>query len=163
MEKCSHANLHAWAAVGWNYKSPFIFYEGGSGSVSLSPVDYKNQILQPHIQPLVAQKRNFILLEDDRHDSSGVYNSTHAYMDSIRLHHMKNPPCSSDLNIIKNIWGILTRQLAKRSFDSQEALRRGILEEWEDLDQGEINQIVYSMKGRVNEIIRLRGKIPQCC
>lgn len=38
-------------AVGWNYKSPLMFYKGDN-SGSLGPDDYINHILQPHTLPL---------------------------------------------------------------------------------------------------------------
>lgn len=155
-EQESSAPFHCWAMVGFNYKSPLIFL---TTSISNTPEDYISRILRPHVQPLAATGRLFLLEADMWRDNSGRGRSlVQAYMNSVHMAYLRNPPCSPDLNIMKDVFLLLKKRLQKRAFHDDEDLKVGILEEWDRIPAQDINKLVDSMKGRMDEVIQKGGK-----
>ena len=66
---------HAWAAVGWNFKSDLIFYEAKSPNGKMSHEVYVNQILEP-VKPWFECGDDFVLEEDG---GSGHGGNQHAW------------------------------------------------------------------------------------
>ena len=48
-EKDDIKRLHAWAAVGYNFISPLIFYDTGNNDGKMSQKAYIEQILEPFV------------------------------------------------------------------------------------------------------------------
>jgi transposase len=55
--------------------------------------------------------------------------------------------CSSDLNHIENVWGILKCAVRKRDppLRTEKELEEALLEEWDQLDQNQIDKILLTM------------------
>jgi transposase len=158
--KAKKVNLHAWAAVGYNYKGPLTFYTGRGGGDALTQEYYRDKILQPCMEHIVKHNPHIILLEDGdgSHGNRSHDNCVRVYKDSIGLQVLKNPPSSPDLNVIENVWRILKQRIKKRIFRNEEHLKQGILEEWDKITLEEINDLVRTMKERIDEVILRRGK-----
>jgi hypothetical protein len=45
--------VHAWGAIGYEYKSPLIFIHGTGKSGAFKQTDYLVQVLQAHLQPIL--------------------------------------------------------------------------------------------------------------
>jgi len=73
------------------------------------------------------------------------------------------PPNSLDLNPIENLWLLLKRQLRKRFLveghrpHSTSELFVAAQEEWEEIDQGAIDDLIDSMPRRIQAIINANG------
>ena len=63
--------LHAWAAVGYNFKSGLCFYDAGHSNGKMNHETYRDQILEPIVKPWLAT--DFVLEEDG--DSGHGYGS----------------------------------------------------------------------------------------
>lgn len=58
--------LHAWAAVGWNFKSPLIWYDvPGNTNGKMSLKVYRDQILEPIVGQWLRNGESFVLEEDN--------------------------------------------------------------------------------------------------
>ena len=53
--------LHAWAAVGWNFKTPFIWYTTANQNGKMSMKVYIEQILRPHVKEWIDRGDDFVL------------------------------------------------------------------------------------------------------
>jgi hypothetical protein len=159
-EEVDKALFHCWAMVGYDYKSPLIFYtDSGTGGAAFSQQDYITGILRPHVQPITSTKR-LIFLEDAHgiyeHPSAGK-SLVQAYMDSINLPCLRNPQASPDLNIAKDILLLLKKRLQKRTINDENQLRAAIVEEWDKITTKEINKLVDSMKFRMEKVLLRKG------
>lgn len=159
-EEVDKSLFHCWAMVGYDYKSPLVFYNGsGTGGAILSQQDYITHILRPHVQPITSTRR-VILLED----ANGIYEHpstgrslVQAYMDSLNLPCLRNPQASPDLNIVKDVLLLLKKRLQKRTINDEIQLRAAILEEWDKITTKEINKLVDSMKMRMEKVLLRKG------
>jgi transposase len=153
-------SFHCWAMVGFHYKSPLVFFGSSDGSgAAFTPEDYISRMVRPHVQPVASTRRMLLLEGDALQDSTGRgHNAVQVYMDSVHLARLRNPPCSPDLNIMKDVLLLLKKRLQKRVFRDESDLKAGILEEWEKIPIQDINKLVDSMKGRMEEVISKRGK-----
>jgi hypothetical protein len=59
---------------------------------------------------------------------------------------------------MKDVFLLLKKRLQKRVFHDDEDLKAGILEEWDRIPAQEINKLVDTMKGRMDEVIQKGGK-----
>ncbi|KAF2624677.1 hypothetical protein BU25DRAFT_132015 [Macroventuria anomochaeta] len=56
--------VHAWAAVGYNFKSDLVFYNVSSNNGKMTQRAYINQILEPHVKKWLERGDQFTLEED---------------------------------------------------------------------------------------------------
>jgi hypothetical protein len=68
------------------------------------------------------------------------------------------PPNSPDLSVIENVSGILKRKISARRPENIAQLTGYLLEEWENLDQGIINDLMESMNQRIDRCMQDEGK-----
>ena len=57
--------FHAWAAVGYNFISPLVFYDADNTNGKMSQKCYVDQILEPVVGQWLADGYNFTLEEDN--------------------------------------------------------------------------------------------------
>jgi transposase InsO family protein len=67
------------------------------------------------------------------------------------------PAQSWDLNIIENCWGILDTKLLGTKARTTDAWYSAIEKAWGEVDQGSIDKLIGSLRGRMHEIIELEG------
>ncbi|CAI9569483.1 unnamed protein product [Staurois parvus] len=64
---------------------------------------------------------------------------------------------SPDLNLIKQLWGIVKRQVEHHSPSSIQALKEVILEEWKKVDVAICRQLGHSMPRRLGAALTNHG------
>lgn len=160
-EDADKSIYHCWGMVGYDYKSPLIFYSvEGSNNGVMSQQDFITRIVRPHVQPVATSKRMIYLEEtNSAYDHSGNGPSmVQAFMESVNLPCLRNPESSSDLNVFKDVLLILKKRLQKRYIANEIELKRAVLEEWDKLTTREINKLVDSMKARMEKVLARKGK-----
>jgi len=68
------------------------------------------------------------------------------------------PSNSPDINPIENLWGLLKRNVEKRKPRNLEDLERYMVEEWEQIPDFVLQNLIDSMPTRCEEVIRLQGE-----
>jgi WD40 repeat protein len=156
----------AWAAIGWNFKSPLYFcsYEGqGKG---FTQKHYAEQILRGPLKELFEQPghSDYFCVEDNsrvhgKYDTKRNGGLCNGIRIECRINSIKWPPCSPDLNPIENVWRILKQKLRNRNPSGGwklEDLKKAILDIWEnEISIDLINRYIDSIPERL-EKVRLR-------
>ncbi|KAL0840909.1 hypothetical protein ABMA28_014708 [Loxostege sticticalis] len=95
------------------------------------------------------------------HDNARPHSAhlVNAYIQDVGITRMEWPARSSDLNPMEHLWDELRRCVKQRSpaAATLRELRSALVEEWSNIDQNRIRNLVYSMPHRLNEVIRARG------
>jgi len=103
--KTEKNKVHAWAAIGYDFKSNLVFYDVPSntnGKMTLQV--YKDSILEPVVKEWLQKKQDFVLEEDrDSGHGTGKQNIVQIWKKENGLEHYWNCPRSPDLSPIENI------------------------------------------------------------
>ena len=75
------------------------------------------------------------------------------YLKKHKIVALEWPPYSPDLNPIENICGIMVGKLRKKIISTQSELIELVNQEWEKIDQEQIDNWIDSMSGRIIEWI----------
>ena len=139
--------LHAWAAIGWNFRSDLVWYEMSTNTNGkLSHQAYIDQILEPAVKPwLEAVKLGriepFVLEEDNdsSYGSSSKRNIVTEWKAHHGLKHYFNCPHSPDLAPIENSWQ-LPKQILRKVPHWDDSITKSLAKEgWNKISYDFIN------------------------
>jgi len=154
--------VHAWGAIGWNFKSPLIYYEVKDKDGSITHKAYIEQILDVEVIKWIKRGNDFVLEEDG---ASGHGGGPKARKDSIVANWKKrhgietyfNCHDSPDLAPIETCWGPPKRFQCKRPHWDKQTLKELLEEGWTHVTQDWINYLVSTMPQRLEDVKRLNG------
>ena len=156
--------------------SPKIPFGGGSvmfwggicfnGRTELVPIRvrsmdanfYLGNIVVEHVVPFVPfLGPNGLFMQDNARPH--VARQVIDYLDHVAIPLMEWPPLSPDLNPIEHLWDALKRNVRSRDPApvNQNQLVNAVIEEWEDMHQDTIKNLISSMPRRMNAVIQSRG------
>lgn len=119
---------------------------------------YRDRIIQPIVAPFIEQHgRNYVFVDDNaRPHRARIVNQ--AILDN-NIIRMAWPARSPDCNPIEHVWSHLKKRLLDRNEDflNLEQLANAVVEEWQDIPQLLINNLIDSMPRRVAAVMRARG------
>ncbi|GFV95340.1 transposable element Tcb2 transposase [Trichonephila clavipes] len=119
---------------------------------------YIDEVLLPHDRLLcVAVGDKFVFMDDKATCQRTL--AIQDCLDSEGIQRLVRPARSLDLNPIENVWDALGRQVAGRNYPptNKKTLIRALTEEWDQLPQQLLNNVVQSMVRRVECCITLHG------
>lgn len=152
--------IHAWAAVGYNFKSDLAFYQVQNGKLSMQT--YINNILEPVVKTWINKGYSFVLEEDnDPSHGTGKTNPVRTWKENNGLKYYFNCHGSPDLSIIGDCWQ-LPKQYAKKFpyWDEGKETTTLAREAWSLINQDFINDSVESMPERLKNCIDMEGHMP---
>jgi transposase len=149
-----NASFMVWAAIGKGFKSKLIFIDGNLNADGYQKMLTENGILED--------------MRDHFGEAPGYFQQ-----DGAPAHRAKKtmtflqkevntipdwPPNSPDLSVIENVWGILKMRIARRGPKTIPELKTMLQEEWDNLDQAMLDDLVASMPWRFWMCIEEHGK-----
>ena len=154
---------HAWASVGYNFKSEITFYDvPGNVNGKMSQQVYIDSILEPVVKPWLENQggERFTLEEDgDSGHGPGKSNIVRTWKEKNGLKTYFNCPQSPDLAPIENCWQPVKDQLRKYPHWDDSTMENLMWEGWEKVSQDFINKQVHSMPQRLKDCIASGGVI----
>lgn len=130
----------------------------GQGRGGLTGARYIEEILAVHVVPYVDFIGDgFILMHDNaRAHTAGIVQD---YIGEVGFRVMEWPACSPDLNPIEHLWDELKRRIRARlpAPTSIPELVFAVEEEWHNIPQETIANLIRSMPNRMRNVIRARG------
>ena len=140
-----------WGRISHGVKTPLVVIQG-----NLTAVRYRDQVLMPHILPLVnAHNLSF------QHDNARphVARVCRDFLNQNNVQVLDWPPYSPDLNPIEHLWDALDRRVRKRVNvpNNVAQLQLALIQEWNNIPQRTIDNLVGSMVRRVRAATAARG------
>lgn len=147
-------SVMVWAGITSEARTELVFIDNGA----LTGDRYIRDILADHVVPFAPFiGQNFILMHDNArpHTARCVSN----YLDEVGIQRLNWPACSPDANPIEHAWDMLGRLIKKRAVApaSLRDLRAALQEEWDNIPQEYIRNLIEGMNKRLRAIIRARG------
>lgn len=134
-----------------------MFWGSGSGVNSMEYTHMLQHDLFPELRELfkAAGKKKFYLQQDGA--SIHTSKATQYLLDKEGVETFKWPPNSPDLNIIENLWAIVSRRLEKRTLSSFDEFKNALREEWAAVSLDEIRNLFHSIDRRLKLVVELDG------
>ncbi|KAJ3475623.1 hypothetical protein NLG97_g9394 [Lecanicillium saksenae] len=170
--------VHAWAAIGYGFRSELVFYDEQTGGKSMgivTPAIYQDVILDQHVQswPVGEHvttnadgdevRRPKVVWEEDcnPHAAGGntIDRSAEAWKDERRLHRHKGCPEAPDLCLLDVIFPLSKQWTVEPGMGDWEpaTLRRAARQAWAAVDQQRVNLWVELMPQRLRQVIANEG------
>lgn len=152
-ESFGGGGINVWAGVMYNGKTElFISGRTVDGEV------YKNNILRNFVLPFARNfGHDFLLIDDNARPHRARI--VQEFLEVSNINQLRLPPKSPDFNIIEHVWSCLKLRVRSRENapETLEELAITIQEEWENISQEFINNLVASMPRRCQEVLTRRG------
>lgn len=142
--------VQVWGAIGIDIKV-LVFLPVDAG---VDAASYIKNVLEPNAHIL----RNGVFMQD----GARAHTSQHTMLalNRLRINPLVGwPPRSPDLNPIENLWHVLQQAVSARGPWGRQDLYKFIREEWDQLDQFMINQLVRSYRRRCEQCVERGGKL----
>lgn len=152
--------LHAWAAVGHDFKSELVWYKHvGALSQAVTQNAYIDDILTKNVKKWIRRGDKFVLEEDvaRKHvlNQAVVKQWAEVYKLKVTASSTRNP----DLSPIEEAWAEARSYLKEHIVWDEKALKEAVTESWEKVTQSRINEWVASMPQRHRETMEAGGYI----
>jgi len=147
-------NVMVWAAIGIRGKSQIAFV-----SNKMNSEDYQG-VLQQFLLPVAKQISGNAWLFQQDNASIHSSTSTTTWLTKKKVIVIDWPARSPDLNIMENLWGILSRRVYEngKQYKTVGDLRVAIEREWDAIDIIDVKTLYDSMLQRVAKVATRRGE-----
>lgn len=153
--------VHAWGAIGYDFKSDLIFYEvDTNGNGKMSHEVYLDSVLKPVVLSWKLAGHDFVLEEggDSGHGTS-KHNPVRVFKERNGIECYFNCALSPDLSPIENGWFPVKNQVRKAPHWDAETTIELAREGWANIKQETINKWIDSIPDRLKQVIRGAGKL----
>ena len=149
-------SVMVWGGISHGVKMPLVVVQG-----NLTSVRYRDQVLMPHVLPLV-NAHNLTFQHDNARPH--VARVCHDFLNQNNVQVLDWPPYSPDLNPIEHLWDALDRRVRKRVNvpNNIAQLQLALIQEWNNIPQRTIDNLVGSMVRRVRAMTAARGRHRRC-
>ena len=147
-------SVHVWGAIGMNGRSQLVQIRG-----NMNNVRYRNDIIDPHVLPLVRGMRGQVTFQQDNAPPHRA-RATIAHLQANNIRVMTPWPANSpDLNPLENLWDHLDRVVRNRPDPPRTpaAMLQALTAAWNAIDQATIQRLVFSMRRRCRAVMDANG------
>jgi hypothetical protein len=152
--------LHAWAAVGYNFKSDLHWYDvPGNKNGKMNKEVYRDVILEGIVRPWLDRGDSFVL-EEDRDSGHGIGKGKNIVKDWKQAHGLEtyfNCSASPDFSPIEEAWQSAKQSVLKRPCNDDSVIKEYAEEGWAKLTQEKINSLVHRIPEILRDCLELQG------
>ena len=147
-------SVMVWAGISYGYRTQLVVIDG-----NLNAQKYRDRVLAPHVVPLLHNHGVISVFQQDNA-------RPHVARDNIQFFRNNDidfiddwPSKSPDLNPIEHLWDNLDTRVRQRQNPpgNVNELRDAFLEEWYNIPQAQINNLIHSMCRRCQAVSNARG------
>uniref|UniRef100_A0A8C7DNR2 Transposable element Tc1 transposase n=1 Tax=Oncorhynchus kisutch TaxID=8019 RepID=A0A8C7DNR2_ONCKI len=124
---------------------------------NLNAVRYRKDILLPHVVPFLQAHPDMTLQHDNA--TSHTAHSVSDFLQDRNVSVLPWPAKSPDLNPIEHVWDLLDRRVRARAIPPRNVreLAGALVEEWSNISQQELANLVQSMRRRCTAVLNAAG------
>jgi transposase len=146
-----------WGCFSSNGLGPLVALEGSQNQYTYL------ELLKDYLLPEVKAAKNLYNVDMTFMQDNAPCHKTRMIMDFLARKQIKTldwPAQSPDMNPIENLWAIIKRKRAKKFGipTSKAMLINQIMDIWDNLEADLIETLAASIKNRLKEVVRLKGK-----
>ena len=153
VDRYGGGSVMVWGAMSYNGRSELVVVQG-----NLTANRYINQILRPHLLPILNHQRELF-----QHDNARPHTAraTRDYLTNQNVNVLPWPSKSPDLNPIEHLWDELGRRVRQRQQPplTLAQLANALQDEWRRIPQAKIRRLVQSMPRRCRAVAAARGGV----
>jgi transposase len=141
-----------WGSVSQHHQTELGVIAG-----NLNVVCYREDILLPHVTPVLQAHPDMTLQHDNA--TSHPAGSVHVFLQDRNVSVLPWPAKSPDLNPIEYVWDLLDRRVRARAIPPRIfwELAGALVEEWGNISQQELANLVQSMRRRCTAVLNSAG------
>lgn len=143
-----------WGGISLESRTELVIVERGS----LNADRYSDEILARHVLGVIPDfEGNFIFMDDNARPHRA--NRVNEFLESHGITRMEWPARSPDLNPIEHVWATL-KDCVKARLPAPETLgqlKQALQEEWQQISQEYIQNLILSMPRRLETVTHKRG------
>ena len=146
-------SVMVWAGIGYGYRTQLMVIDG-----NLNGKKYRDHVLAPHVVPLL-QNHNVISTFQQDNARPHIARDNIQFLQNNNINFIDDwPSKSSHLNPIEHLWDNLDARIRGRQTPpgNVNELREALLEEWNNIPQAQINNLIYSMRRRCQAVRNVR-------
>ncbi|OAA60862.1 HMG box protein [Cordyceps fumosorosea ARSEF 2679] len=156
--------VHAWAAIGYGYRSDLVFYDEQTGPKSLgimTPAAYRSAVLEREVQEWPVGGGLVWEEEHNPHAAGGnaIDKAAEAWKDARRLRRHRGCPDAPDLCPLDFTFGPRKQWRLQLPDWEPETLQRAARQVWAAVDQAQVDAWVERMPQRLDEVIKEGGSM----
>ena len=141
-----------WGGVSQHHRTEIVVIAG-----NLNAVHYREDILLSHVVPFLQAHLDMTL----QHDNATSYTarSVRDFLQDRNASVLPWPAKSPDLNPIEHIWELLDHRVRARAISPRNVpeLAGALVEEWGNISQQELANLVQSMRRRCTAVLNAAG------
>ena len=140
-----------WGGIAYGRRTQLHIIRG-----NLNAIRYRDEILSPHLVPFL-QQHNLTLQQDNA--CPHVARICTVYLQAHNIDVLPWPAFFPDLNPIEHLWDELDRRVRRRDNppSSVPELEQALLQEWNNIPQMTVNNLINSMTRRVQSALDAKG------
>jgi transposase len=147
--------LNVWAGITLKGKTDLVFYQGG-----LKAPEYQ-RILEESLLPFASDVFEDEEIEWQLQQDKATSHTAATTMEWLEDHNIDTiedwPTKGDDINPIENLWSIMDERLAKRKFKTEKGMKKAVIEEWKNLDEQVVHNLIDSVPNRICKVIKAKG------
>uniref|UniRef100_A0A673W6P1 Tc1-like transposase DDE domain-containing protein n=1 Tax=Salmo trutta TaxID=8032 RepID=A0A673W6P1_SALTR len=144
-------SVMVWGGVSQHHRTELVIIAG-----NLNAVHYREDIL-PHVVPFLQAHPDMTLQHDNA--TSHTARSVRDFLQDRNVIVLPWPAKSPELNPIEHVWNLLVRRVRARAIPPRNAreLAGALVEEWGNISQQELANLVQSMRRRCTAVLNVAG------
>ena len=141
-----------WGGVSQHHRTELVVIAG-----NLNAVRYREDILLPHVVPFLQAHPDMTLQHDNA--TSHTARSVRDFLQDRNVSVLSWPVKNPDLNPIEHVWDLLDRRVRARAIPPRNIreLVCALVEEWGNISQQELANLVQSMRRRYTAVLNASG------
>ncbi|CDQ94842.1 unnamed protein product [Oncorhynchus mykiss] len=141
-----------WGGVSQHQQTELVVIAG-----NLNAVRYREDILLPHVVPFLQAHPDMTLQHENA--TSHTARSVRDFLQDRNVSVLPWPAKSPDLNPIEHVWDLLDQRVRARAIPPRNVreLAGALVEEWANISQQELANLVQSMRRRCTAVVNAAG------